>query len=383
MEGASRSHRKIAANIRELVVYPFSRWCDAHEARIQQAQDELQAQIKEHDKQADVARKCRSHYFNKCRLLEDLEEEDKLAFKEPQAESSPKKQQVPELKVTEMEETEDGDPIEIGDEVYQPEELKKILRHMLETIKLGETRVPILGTYQNVSTGVDIVEYIQTHMKATTISYAERIGQDLVQNGFLRLVGNVGNTFANSSKMNYQWRPKAFKWSGVPEKKKALERVSTLRSNGDNNESPTTSSVGDYLAGWNPLSNPHPNETPGEKLRREVREADERYKAAIRKLDLLRCSLEEAIMDTLKYLEKCELDRLKAIKTVILDFAGAVSNVIPTLQSAVDQMMLYQETIQPLADMRYTLETYRTGAFLPKVQVYENYYNSADGTWTG
>ena len=383
MDEAAKSHRRIAANIRELVVNPFGRWCDAHEARIQGAQEDLQARIKAHDRQAEVARKCRSHYFNKCRLVEDLEEENKLAFQDPRLDASPKRQQVPEVKVSPTEESEEDDPIEIGDETYHPDQLKKILKHMLETIALGEAKVPILGTYQNVSTGADIVEYIQKHLKATTVSYAERIGQDLVSNGFLRLIGNVGNNFANSSKLNYQWRPKVFRWSGVvPEKKKAgaLERVSTLRSDSEGGaDSPVIGAVGDFLAGWNPLNNPHPNETADQKLRREAQEADERYKAAVRKLDLLRCSLEEAMMETLSNLERCELDRLKAVKTVILDFAGAIGNVIPTIQSGVDKMMLYQETVQPQADLRYMLENYRTGPFLPRVQVYENYYNSADG----
>ena len=378
MEEASKNHRKMASNIRELVVNPFGRWCDAHEARIQATQDDLQSRIKAHDRQVEVSRKLRSQYFNKCRLVEDLEEENKLAFQDPLLESSPKRREVPEVKVSETEHPEDEEPIEVGDEIYQPEQVKRILKHMLETVKLGEAKVPILGTYQNVSTGADIVEYIQKHLKATSVSYAERIGQDLVKNGFLRLVGNVGNTFANSSKMNYQWRTKAFHMSGVPEKRKPLERVSSLLSNSDSVDSPI-GAVGDYLAGWNPLNNPHPNETPSERLRREAKEADERYKAAVRKLDLLRCTLEEAMMDNLKYLERCELDRLKAIKTVMLDFSGAIGNVIPTLQSTIDNMMLYQETVQPSADLRYLLENYRTGAFLPRVQVYENYYNAADG----
>jgi len=80
----------------------------------------------------------------------------------------------------------------------------------------------------------------------------------------------------------------------------------------------------------------------------------------------------------LKYLERCELDRLKAIKTIILDFSGTISNVIPSLQSTVDKMMLYQETVQPAGDLRYLLENYRTGGFVPRVTVYENYYNSVD-----
>jgi hypothetical protein len=384
MSEASRNHRKIASNIRELVVNPFSRWCDQHAARVQNSQDDLHNRVKAHDRQADTVRQYRSAYFNKCRRVEDLDEEEKLAFQDPMsaaATGSPKlnQQNVPSIKVEEEESEEEPEPIDIGDETYQPEQVKKILAHMLDNIKLGETKVPILGTYQNVSTGAEIVEYIQKHMGSTSLSYSERIGQDLVNNGFLRLVGNMGNTFANSSRMNYQWRPKVFQMTGMPDKRsKPLSRTSTIASQDPAPDSPTINAMGEYLGGWNPLNNSHPNETPADKLRREAREADERYKAAVRKLDALRCNLEEAIIDHLKFMERCEIDRLKAIKAVILDFSGAISNVIPSLQSTVDNMMLYQETVQPLNDVRYLLENYRTGSYIPRVTIYENYYNTVD-----
>lgn len=374
MEEASKSHRRIAQSIRDLVVSPFTRWCDAHASRVQNSQDDLQSRIKLFDKQTENVKKLRSQYFNKCRLVEDIEEENKLAFQAPEA--SPK-QKIPEIKV-DKEDEEEEEPIEIADEVYQPDQIKKILTHILNTVKLGETKVPILGTYQNTTAGADIVEYLQKYMGATSVSHAERIGQDLVGHGFLRLVGNVGNIFANSSKMFYQWRPKVFQLTGVPEKKHPVTRTFSIQSNSDTIDSPVIGSVGDYLAGWNPLNTQHPNETPGDRLRREASEADERYKAGVRRLDFLRCQLEEAIIEHLRYLERCELDRLKAIKTIILDFSGTISNVIPSLQSTVDKMMLYQETVQPLGDLRYLLENYRTGGFAPKVTVYENYYNSAD-----
>ncbi|APA09180.1 hypothetical protein sscle_04g039500 [Sclerotinia sclerotiorum 1980 UF-70] len=375
MVEASKNHRKIAQSIRDLVVAPFSRWCDAHENRVQNSQDDLQARIKLHDKQAELVKKLRSHYFNKCRLVEDIEEENKLAFQDP--ENSPKAK-IPEIKVGNKDDEEDDLSLEIGDEIYNSEQIKKIMTHLLQTIKLVDTKVPILGTYQNTTSGADIVEYFQKYMGATSISHAERIGQDLVSHGFLRLIGNVGNIFANSSKMFYQWRPKGFQLTGIPEKKPNVGRTFSVASNSDFADSPVVGSVSEYLAGWNPLNNQHPNETPGDRLRREAAEADERYKQGVKKLDHLRCQLEEAIFEHLRYLERCELDRLKAIKTIILDFSGTISNVIPSLQSTVDKMMLYQETVQPLGDLRYLLENYRTGGFAPKVIVYENYYNSAD-----
>lgn len=384
MGEAARNHRKIASNIRELVVNPFARWCDQHAARVQNSQDDLQGRIKAHDRQAETVRQYRSQYYNKCRRVEDLDEEEKLAFQDPMSSTtgSPKAGPVavPSIKV---EEEVEAEPVEIGDEVYQPEQVKKILTHALDNIRLGETKVPILGTYQNVSTGADITEYIQKHLGATTVTYAERIGQDMITNGFLRLIGNMGNSFANSSKMNYQWRPKVFQITGVPEKKPGMvNRTSTMMSQLSDSSVPGSPAIGDkvgeYLGGWNPLNNAHPNETPAERLRREAREADERYKVAVRKLDGLRCSLEEAMIEHMRFMERCELDRLKAIKSVILDFSGAISNVIPSLQSGVDKMMLFQETVQPLSDLRYLLENYRTGNFFPKVTTYENYYNNVD-----
>lgn len=381
MHDAAQNHHRIAQSIRELVVNPFSRWCDAHEARVQDSQDELQARIKAHDRQAEVVKKLRATYFNKCRLVEDVEEENKLGFQEPE----PTPQQtpgIPEIKVQphkEEEEKEEEELYEIGDDVYQPEQIKKILSHMLSTIKMGETKVPILGTYLNTSAGSDIVEYLQRSMGTTSVSYAERIGQDLISNKFLRLIGNVGNTFANSSKMYYQWQPKAFQLAGLPEKK-ALNRTFSLATTGSESgdSSPVVGTVSEYLSGWNVLNNAHPNETPGQRLKREAREADEKYKAGVRKLDEMRCDLEEQILMHLKFLERCELDRLKAVKTVILDFSGTIGNVIPSLQSTVDKMMLFQETIQPEGDLRYLLENYRTGSFVPRVVVYENYYNKVD-----
>lgn len=380
MVEASKNHQKIASNIRELVVNPFVRWCDAHTLRIQNSQDDLQSKIKAHDRQADTVKKLRSHYFNKCRLVEDLEEESKLAFKEPEkTQESPKPQSSPPKIVVMPDDDEEEElPVEIGDETYTPEMVKALFTHMLNTLTITDFKVPILGTYQNVAAGTDIVDYLQKHRGASSVGYAERMGQDLVDRGFLRLVGNVGNTFANSSRMKYQFKTRAFQVTGIPERKKALGRVSSASSQDGSIDAPAVANIAETLQAWNPLNNPYPNETPAQRLKREAKEADEKYKVGIRRLDLLRCNLEESMMDHLKFLERCETDRLKAIKSVILDFSGAISNSIPSFQSQVDNMMLYQETIQPLNDLRYFLENYRTGAFVPKVTPYENYYGTVD-----
>lgn len=381
MEEAGKAHRKVTENIRQLVIEPFSNWCLAHEERVTGSFDDLQLNIKAHDRQAEAVKKLRSHYFNKCRLVEDLEEETKFLGPADAAKNiaeSPAVASAPQIKLPEPEDPESEEPLEIGDLFYHPNEVKKIISHMLEVIPMGEHKVAILGTYENVSTGEKITEFIQQNLQATSVSHAERIGQDLVHHGFLRLVGSVGSTFANSAKMHYQWRDKAFQMTGKAKTKKdepkQLQRTPTLAV--DFTVDSTNSAVGDFLGSL--LTQPRPGETPGDRLRREAREADERYKSAVKKLDLMRCALEESIMSHLKFMEQCELDRLRAIKAVILDFSGAISNVIPSIQSTVDNLLLYQETVQPLGDLRFMLDTYRTGSFVPKVVTYENYYNSAD-----
>lgn len=380
MVAATKSHSKIALSIRDLVVRPFGRWAGQHAARVEVTYEELQVKIKEYNKQAEVVKKLRSSYFNKCRLVEDLEEENKLAFQGPDSRDSPQSpvSKPPTIVLSESFNEDDGEPVELGDIVYPPEKLKELFSDMLGKIPLGDFKFGFLGTYQNTAIGTDIVEYLQKHQHASTVSYAERIGQDLVDQGFLRLVGTVGNTFANSSKLNYQFRSKLFKIAGVPEKKKPLNRAGSAAISDETADSPTVTAVAEMLSSWNPLNNPYPNETPGEKLHRESREADTRYRASVKKLDRLRCNLEENIIDYLRFMERCELDRLRAVKAVILDFSGAIGNVIPTLRSTVDQMMLFQETIQPLGDLRYLLESYRTGAFVPRVTPYENYYGSVE-----
>ncbi|KAK6529110.1 hypothetical protein TWF694_004325 [Orbilia ellipsospora] len=399
MESAGDSHKKVAENIRKLVIEPFSQWAEAHEQRVEMSHDDLQTKIRNHDKQTETVKKLRNNFFNKCRLLEDYDQEKELGFSSidkskeaPKPTTNGEKEvsspvasssraaaapAAPQIKVAEAEE----DEYEIGDMFYPPSQLKKILASALDTLPMNEVKVTLLGTYQNCTPGDVIVQHLQKHLGATTVSAAERIGQDLIGHGFLRLVGNIGNTFANSSKMNYQWKPKAFEMAGkgpAPQ----LQRKGTLASmltTVEEDDDLTPESPGNALSDMfnRYLSQPRPGETQYDKLRREATEADDKYKSGVQKLDLIRCNLEESIMDHLKFMERCELDRLKAIKAVILDFSGAVSNVIPTLQSTVDTMMLFQETVQPQGDLRFMIDTYRTGSFLPKVTTYESYYNSA------
>ncbi|KAF8544770.1 hypothetical protein BDD12DRAFT_439126 [Trichophaea hybrida] len=381
-EEAGKAHRKVAANIRALVLDPFSNWCEDHADRVNNSHEELLELVKDYDRQHEQVKKLRSHYFNKCRLVEDMEEETKfIAVPQPtDSPSSTTAKITPVIKLVSDADKDDEElePLEVGDEFMQPGQVKQKLADMLEEIPLGEVKVAILGTYPNVATGEVLVAWIMKNWGASSVSYAERIGQDLVGHGFLRLIGAVGNTFSNNPKLNYQFRPKAFQWAGVSPKpvNSLLRRQTTIHMNGSSKDEPSSPTIGDYLGNF--LTNQHPGETSNDRIRREAKEADARYKAGVRQLDLMRCKLEEAIMEHLKFMEKCEVDRVKALKSVILDFSGAVSNIIPSLQRTMDQIEIHQESILPVTDLRYLIENYRTGSFVPKVITYENYYNSPD-----
>lgn len=108
-------------------------------------------------------------------------------------------------------------------------------------------------------------------------------------------------------------------------------------------------------------SNPNPNETPIEKLAREVKELDQKTYEAITKYDTTRTTLEETIIRHLSYMERCENDRLKAIKVVLLDFTAAISNKVAGLKATLEKCLLYQESIVPERDIRYLIEENKTG----------------------
>lgn len=386
MSEEGKHHIQVSENIRVMVLTPFKKWAESHRSRVEYSADFLKTKNKAFDRESNEVQKVQRKYFNKCRLLDEAQEAQdaaaeavkKLSINDDQDQEtvpldSPKPRQVEPEPIPEPVETleeEDDEPVELADSIYSAQQIKMLLRQMLLEIPQKEVKVPIMGTYDHVSAGSDIVAWLQLHVTSDSMAAAEHFGQDMVTLGFLRLVGQVGNKFANSSVLNYQWKKSAFVKAGL-EKKGALK---------ENNFSPF---VGEYLSGTinNYLNNPHPDETPLQKLSREVKELDAKYREAVVRLDDARCSLEESIFEYLSFMERCESERLNAIKHVFLDFLASLSNVVPSIQASVDKYLLYQETVMPERDLLYLVESYKTGGFVPRVTVYDNYYSPAEG-WT-
>jgi hypothetical protein len=136
-----------------MVIRPFGRWSTDHLTRVNHSHDELQAQVKAYDRQVEQCKKLRQNYYNKCRLLEDLEEETHLAFpaQNPTTEEKGKaKEGTPPIVVEEPPKSpparkspiEDDDwPLEIGDAFYSKDELSALMSRMIKEIPQKEVKV--------------------------------------------------------------------------------------------------------------------------------------------------------------------------------------------------------------------------------------------------
>ena len=125
-----------------------------------------------------------------------------------------------------------------------------------------------------------------------TLPYAEKIGQDLVDHGYFRLIGAVGRAFANSSVFNYQFTKKAFAAAGVDNT--PLRRTDTLI--GQAKEVPY---VGEMLGSWMGTGAVE-GETQKDRLKREVTNSEGTYKESVFVADRLRCRLEELMVFVLE-----------------------------------------------------------------------------------
>lgn len=377
-----KHHVQVSERIQVMVLTPFKKWSDEHKTRVDYSSDFLRNKIKAYEQEGNEVQKIQRKYFNKCRVLDEALQAEENGEEQTEdgaktAASSPPKlvtSPEPPKPIARVDsvvaEEEKNEPVELAGVVYTQPELQELLVRLLNEVPQHNVKVPIMGTYDHVSTGADVVSWLVKNKTGNELGTAEAIGQDLVQNGFLRLIGQVGNKFLNSSQLNYQW------------KKIAYIRANMLKDD-QKDQAFAPSFVGEYISGTinNYLNNPHPDETNLQRLKREVAEMDAKYKDAVIKYDDARCLLEESIIDHLVFMEKCEKDRLNAVKQVFLDFVAPISNALPAIQATVDKFLIYQETIKPERDLLYLVESYKTGGFSPKVPVYDNYYSTAEG-WT-
>ncbi|KAK9247884.1 hypothetical protein V1506DRAFT_530953 [Lipomyces tetrasporus] len=374
------AHIDIARGIQAMAINPFAEFAIQHERRVRESYKHATGMV-------DTVKKLQREVQNSARTFgskrNSLEEYNKDEAISPPMESSKKDEHSPQTAApirgvfpdenrpptrsapidraatsSSLASNDDDDDEDsfftIAGIEYSRDQIGQMLSAMLDKIPLSDHKVAILGTYHNTSSGADIVEWIRSNTRSTTTASAEEFGQDLAEYGFLRLLGNIGNTFVNSSRMRYRWHKKAFVLAGKMPAQAAKE-----------------SALGESLLGlYNAATGVNYDESPLERLERELQTADEKYKAAIKQLDTTRCYLEETLISHFKNMERYEFERIESVKRHLNVFSACMANSIPRMQAIVDELELYHETIMPLNDVNFMIASYQTGYFVPQTEVY-------------
>lgn len=366
-------HLKIAYTIETTVLGPFTKWRQEHRQRVEYSEKILKTNATNFLKARKYVEKLEQTYLNKCRVLEDFKRstfnEDELV----EAMKSLDLQREHETKV--LQEKEYQKFGEFGGIDYDYKSMRETLKLLLTKLPKHPYKVPFISfTIENTNSGREIVKFLMEHMSLKDIDHAELFGQDLLNHGFIKYCNGVGTTFVNSNKFQYQWKPYAYKFCNI----------STSDPNEDSlNE--TENGIVNYLqkitvgseTKYASLHKPDfsENEMKLYKMVRDVEVSDSKYMRECKKLDSLRCSLEELIVDHYTFMEKCESDRMMALRKVTLDFCAAISNTISTMKLTIEKLTDSESRMDPAADLLRTIEENRVGFFQPQVITYNNYYN--------
>ena len=368
-------HLDIAENIETMVLKPFEKWCKEHEQRIGYSTSTINAKYKSLKSMQAQVDKLQKRYFNKCRILEEFKShysEEELNEEMNDSEFYRKLSGSNVVESTDEDADEEAETsFEFTYAEFSSKQMESLLKQMLVGIPRTSHKVPILGTYQDVSTGSSITQWILDNVPEVEkkLDKAEKFGQDLIKYDFIKVVGSMGKSFINSSQFFYQWRQNAFD----------VAQIIPNGSDGGNNsfsKSFTTFNFDDVKEAIGVSGVDYSDKSQYPKLLNDVKSLDTLYFEKVRKLDALRCEFEELVMDHLTFMQKCELDRLKAIKKVTFDFIASFANRVKQLQMVTDELVLLEETINPVSDLKFLIENYATGYFKPHVTLYDNYYDS-------
>ncbi|KAF5105146.1 hypothetical protein DV451_000062 [Geotrichum candidum] len=410
-----QEHSRIAAHLERLVRGPFAQYSGDHRQRIADAKASLIGQIRNYHKATLQVSKAQQAYFTKARQLEDFSDSTVPKIVTSPISSSPTRQQkrlsqlLPQTPPSHTSNPPPGAPancpdVHIGSMVYPYDKFCLLLKSMTSTIPQETLRITLLGSYEHVIEGEQLVSYARKYVNLKSLGDAERFGQWLVDHGFLRLVGAVGSRFSGSTNSKYQWQPAAFApetvlntaaVSGTPTSVQTTPGSVTTTPNGaanaaaagglvSPNSAPrrghkkTFSLVSGYLSGFIGDGDESTRESQMSKLQREITEADKKYQESVLSLDKQRCQLEQNIYEKLGYMQQCERDRLAAVKTVLKDFSTAVSKSFAMLERTTERMCLHEETIDTQKDFCYLVDRYRTGEYAPQPVTYNNFFKRGE-----
>ncbi|KAG9293862.1 hypothetical protein G9A89_019200 [Geosiphon pyriformis] len=337
-EVLGHTHLQLASNLTELVLQPMMRHTEDHQIHLRASKEKITNKLKSFERILNDAEKFRLNYVTKCQIADEAELE---ADREARLKEHEKQKSSDALGII---------VIVLGGQTFTEKELMKFLARMRADLQPREVRIPILGLYNEVYTGEDITKWLLKNYRGVRTSReAQNFGQELADEGFLRLIGAIGNTFSSSSSSYYQWQKKAYDLRYIEE----------------------------TSVNWGKLVSFNEDEPFAKRARKEADEADEAYRHAVRKVDRTRLALEERLIDHMNFLERAELERLTATKSAFSNFVGSFNSVIFAIQSISERLVIYQEALRPETDLQFMIERYRTGPFCPRVIIYNNVYRGS------
>lgn len=384
MEVEGDQHLTIASNIELLVLKPFSKWCKDHKERIKYSETILMDNVKNFQKSNNYVNKLSTEYLKNCKKLEDLK---RLHFNDDELyDHAIKNLNLLQKHEIDVQRERDNEIFgTIGSIQFDNKSLKQLLQMLLLNLPKFEYKLPLINyNLQNTNNGYEITKFLLDNMSLSDFDQAEEFGQDLLNYGFLKYCNGVGNNFVNSKKFQYQWKDYAYTFAQVdattttttspsPSQNDITNTNKLLSTLSISNNDSTTSKDNSIPTLEAPVLSESENELF--KLLENVSQSDSKYFKECHKMDELRCSIEELMIDHLSFMEKCEIDRLKAIKKATMDFCSTMGNKISILKLQIDKMIDFENSIDPMNDLMQLITTYNTGLFQPKVITYNNYYN--------
>ncbi|KOG99776.1 GTPase-activating protein RGD2 [Saccharomyces eubayanus] len=374
-------HLTIASNIESLVLQPFSKWCVEHRERIQYSEKTLLTNVNNFRKSKKYVSKLEKEYFNKCRQLEEFKRSN---FNDNELANAMKSLTVQHKYEEDLAREKDHRFFnQIAGIDFDYKTMKETLQLLLTKLPKSDYKLPLISySLSNTNNGGEITKFLLDHMSLKDIDQAETFGQDLLSLGFLKYCNGVGTTFVNSKKFQYQWKNTAYLFANVPmpgsDDTVTGESLISRFNNWDSSSAKEIiqSKISNDQRATS-IQAPHISDSERIlfKMMDGLKASDTKYYQECFKMDALRCSIEELLIDHLSFMEKCETDRLNAIKKATLDFCSTLGNKISSLKLCVDKMLSLENDIDPTADLLQLLTKYKTGSFQPQAIVYNNYYN--------
>ncbi|SCU91145.1 LANO_0D10880g1_1 [Lachancea nothofagi CBS 11611] len=376
-EREGNEHLSIAADIEVTVLRPFSSWCEDHEGRVDYSEKILKTNVSNYQKSEKYVEKLEQSYFNKCRQLEDYK---RSHFNDDELAKAMKQLEIYQEQEEALAKEREYEPFgKFGYLDFDVRTMRETVALLLTKLEKSEYKVPFINYhFDNTNNGSEIVKFLMDNLTLKDVDQAETFGQDLLNGGFLKYCNGVGTTFVNSKKFQYNWKPYAYKFAQI-QLPNAHEIGEEQVEEGPQALSEYFSDLTSKISSSQPLtispaavSN---NERALFRFMKDIDWADSKYRKECKKLDALRCSLEELLVDHFTFMEKCELDRLKALEKVILDFSPILSKNTSALNHLHDAILKTGTEVDPTLDLLKLVERSRTGPFQPRVITYNNYYN--------